>query len=75
MGLGVLKLKVEGETAWGHGGRLYPFKSRTFYIPELGLSAAFSYSRTEVGGQPIGNPLVRTYISNRPNDISMCFDS
>jgi D-alanyl-D-alanine carboxypeptidase len=75
MGLGVLKLKVEGETAWGHGGRLYPFKSRTFYIPELGLSVAYSYSWTEVGGQPIpGNP-IETYISNRPNDISMCFDS
>jgi D-alanyl-D-alanine carboxypeptidase len=75
MGLGVWKLKVEGETAWGHGGRLYPFKSRTFYIPELGLSVAYSYSWTEVGGQPIpGNPL-QTYISNRPNDISMCFDS
>ena len=76
MGLGVWKLKVEGETAWGHGGRLYPFKSRTFYIPELGLSVAYSYSWTEVGGQPIsGNPVVQTYISNRPNDISMCFDS
>ena len=75
MGLGVLKLKVEGETAWGHGGTLYPFKSRTFYIPELGLSVAYSYSWTEVGGQPIpGNP-IETYISNRPNDISMCFDS
>jgi D-alanyl-D-alanine carboxypeptidase len=75
MGLGVLKLKVEGETAWGHGGRLYPFMSRTFYIPELGLSVAYSYSWTEVGGQPIpGNP-IETYISNRPNDISMCFDS
>jgi D-alanyl-D-alanine carboxypeptidase len=75
MGLGLWKLKVEGETAWGHGGSFNPFKSRTFYIPELGLSVAYSYSWTEVRGQSIGNPLVRTYISNRPNDISMCFDS
>ena len=76
MGLGVVKLKVEGETTWGHAGRLYPFKSRTFYLPELGLSVAYSYSWTEVGGQPIsGNPLVRAYISNRPKNISMCFDS
>ena len=75
MGLGVLKLKVEGETTWGHGGTLYPFKSRTFYLPELGLSVAYSYSWTEVGGQPIsGNPLVRAYISNRPKNISMYFE-
>ncbi len=60
----------------GHGGRLYPFKSRTFYLPELGLSVAYSYSWTEEGGQKIpGNHLVRAYIDNRPNNISMCFDS
>jgi len=52
MGLGVWKYKIDGETAWGHGGKLYPFISRTFYIPELGLSVAYSYSWTEVGGQP-----------------------
>lgn len=76
MGLGVWKLKVDGKSAWGHGGRLYPFISRTFYMPELGLSVAYSYSWTEIGGQPIpGNHLVRTYIDNRPNNISMCFNS
>ena len=76
MGLGVWKFKVDGKSAWGHGGRLYPFISRTFYMPELGLSVAYSYSWTELGAQPIpGNHLVRAYISNRPNNISMCFDT
>ncbi len=76
MGLGVWKFKVDGETAWGHGGLYNPFISRTFYLPELGLSVAYSYSWTEVGGQAIpGNHLVRAYISNRPKNISMCFDS
>ena len=76
MGLGVWKFKIDGETAWGHGGTLYPFKSRTFYIPELGISVAYSYSWPEVGRQPIsGIPLVRAYVEHRPTDISMCFDS
>jgi D-alanyl-D-alanine carboxypeptidase len=74
MGLGVWKFEGEEMTAWGHGGRSYPFISQTFYIPELGLSVAYSYSWTKVSGQPIPDHLVRTYIENRPNNISMCFD-
>ena len=76
MGLGVWKFKVDGETAWGHGGLSYSFISRTFYLPELELSVAYSSSRSDVGGQHIpGNHLVKAYISNRPKNISMCFDS
>ena len=76
MGLGVWKFKVDGKSAWGHGGRFNPFLSATFYMPELDLSVAYSYSWTEEGGQKIpGNHLVRAYTSNRPKNISMCFDS
>ena len=76
MGLGVWKFKVDGKSAWGHGGRFNPFLSATFYLPELDLSVAYSYSWTEEGGQKIpGNHLVRAYTSNRPKNISMCFDS
>lgn len=76
MGLGVWKFERDGKYAWGHGGSFYPFFSRTFYIPELGLSVAYSFSLTKKGGQLVPvNHLVRTYIENQPQDISMCFDS
>ena len=76
MGLGVWKFEGEEMTAWGHGGRFRPFLSATFYIPELELSVAYSYSWSDVGGQLLpGKHLVRTYVENRPQDISMCFDS
>ena len=76
MGLGVWKFEIDSELAWGHGGRFYPFRSRAFYVPELGISIAYSFSWTDSGRQSLpGSHLVRAYIGNRPDDISMCFDS
>jgi len=76
MGLGVWKLEKDAKIAWGHGGRFKPFLSATFYIPELNLSVAHSFNWSDGASQLFPfNQLVRTYIENRPNDISMCFDS
>ncbi|MDH3760555.1 MAG: beta-lactamase family protein [Gammaproteobacteria bacterium] len=76
MGLGVAKLGVEGQIAWGHGGWLGPFVSRTFYLPKFELSVAYSSSGAHVSRQSIpGRHLLRAYISNQPDDISRCFDS
>jgi hypothetical protein len=76
MGLGVWKLEKDGKIAWGHGGRFKPFLSAAFYMPELDLSVASSFSWSDGGGQLIPvNHLGRTYIENQPQDISMCFDS
>jgi hypothetical protein len=74
--LGVWKFRVGTQSAWGHGGWLGHFVSRTFYIPELGLSVSYSSSGAGVSTQPIpGSRLVGAYINNRPDNISMCFDS
>ncbi len=76
MGLGVWKFEKDGNIAWGHGGRFKPFLSVAFYSPELDLSVASSFSWSDGSGQFIPvNYLVRTYIENQPQDISMCFDS
>ncbi len=76
MGLGVWKFERDGKIRWWHGGGFNPFLSATFYMPEFDLSVAYSFNWPEEGGQLIpGNHLVRTYIENRPNNISMCFDS
>ena len=76
MGLGVWKYEKDGKIAWFHGGRFHPFLSATFYMPELDLSVAYSFSWLDGDVQmiPFDN-LVRTYIENQPRDISMCFDS
>jgi len=76
MGLGVLELRIGWELAWGHGGWLGHFVSRTFYLPKYELSVAYSSSGADVSLQLVpGSQLVRTYIDNKPDDISMCFDS
>ncbi len=76
MGLGVWKFERGGKIAWGHGGKFNTFLSATFYVPELNLSVAHSFNWSDGGGQLIPvNHIVRTYIENRPNNISMCFDS
>ncbi len=76
MGLGVWKFEKDGKIAWGHGGRFKPFLSATFYIPEFNLSIAHSFNWSDGAGHLLPfNYLVRAYIENRPNDISMCFDS
>ena len=75
VGLGVWKVEIDSGLAWGNGGELYPFRSGTFYMPELGISIAYSFGWTDSGrlSRP-GRHLVRAYIGNRPDDISMCFD-
>lgn len=76
MGLGVWKFERDGKTSWGHAGRFKPFLSATFYMPELDLSVAYSFIWSDGSGQFIpGDHLIRAYIDNRPDDISMCFDS
>ena len=76
MGLGVWKFERDGKIGWWHGGGFNPFLSATFYMPEFDLSVAYSFNWPKEGGQLIpGNNLVQTYIENRPNNISMCFDS
>lgn len=76
MGLGVVKLGIEGQSAWGHGGWLGHFVSRTFYVPEFKLSVAYSSSGANVANQSVpGRHLVRAYINNQPDNISMCFSS
>jgi D-alanyl-D-alanine carboxypeptidase len=76
MGLGVWKFEKDGKIAWGHGGRFKPFLSATFYIPEFNLSIAHSFNWSDGASQLLPfNYLVRAYIENRPNDVSMCFDS
>ena len=76
MGLGVWKLKEGGHTAWGHGGWYDPFVSKTFYIPKFKLSVAYASSGADVSEQYYpGMELVVAYINNRPDNVSMCFDS
>ena len=74
MGMGVWELSVEEEVAWGHGGWLDPFLSRMFYLPSLKLSVAYASTGAQGQGNP-GTHLVRAYIANRPDSISLCFDS
>jgi D-alanyl-D-alanine carboxypeptidase len=74
MGMGVWDLSVGDVVAWGHGGRLDPFLSRMFYVPELKLSVAYASSGGR--GQHVpGMHLVRAYIANQPDNTSLCFDS
>lgn len=76
MGLGVWKLSEGGQTAWGHGGWYDPFVSKTFYIPKFELSVAYASSGADGSDQGYpGMELVLAYIGNRPDNISMCFDS
>ncbi len=77
MGMGVWKLSVEGEVAWGHGGWLGDdVLARMFYVPKLRLGVAYSSSGADAFKQHVpGSHLVRAYIDNRPDDISLCFDS
>ena len=76
MGLGVWKLSIAGKRAWGHGGRFEPFVSAAFYLPELDLSVAYSFSWTNGEGQSVpGMHLVRAYLDQLPEDISICLDS
>jgi D-alanyl-D-alanine carboxypeptidase len=75
-GLGVWKLQVGQELAWGHGGWLPPFLSRTLYLPKFKLSVAYASSSEDGSMQAFpANHLVSTYVDNRPDNISMCFDS
>ncbi len=75
VGLGVWSLRVGQELAWGHGGWLPPFLSRTVYLPEYELSVAYASSGEFVTKQAVpGNLLLRAYIDNRPDSIAMCLD-
>lgn len=76
MGLGVIKLRVGEQSAWGHSGRLIHFDSETLYLPKLKLSVAYSSSEAD-RSQPdfLYLRLVRAFINNQPDNISMCFDS
>ena len=59
-----------------HGGSLEHFVSRTFCLPKYELSVAYASSGADVSMAPVpSSQLVRTYIDNKPDDISMCFDS
>ena len=49
VGLGVWKVEIDSGLAWGNGGELYPFRSGTFYMPELGISIAYSFGWTDSG--------------------------
>ena len=74
MGLGVWKLEADTLLAWGHGGQFHPFLSAMFYVPELGVSFAYSFNSSESRSQSLpGHRLVQTYAANRPDDISTCF--
>ncbi len=76
MGLGVWKLSEGLQTAWGHGGWYSSFLSKTFYIPKFELSVAYASSGADGSEQYYpGMELVVAYINNRPDDVSMCFDS
>jgi D-alanyl-D-alanine carboxypeptidase len=76
MGFGVFKLIEEGQFAWGHTGSIGPFYSKTFYLPEFGLSVAYSSSGLPDSEIYVpGSRLVSAFIENRPDNISMCFDS
>ena len=76
MGMGVWKLLVEREPAWGHGGWLGHFRAMTFYLPKFELSVAYASSGARNLKQRVSvSHLVRAYIDNRPDDISVCFDS
>ncbi|MCP4769463.1 MAG: beta-lactamase family protein [Gammaproteobacteria bacterium] len=78
MGLGVWvwDLGIGSESAWGHGGWLEHFVSRTFYLPKHELSVAYASSGAEVSLASVpGSQLVLAYIDNKPDDISVCFDS
>ena len=76
VGLGVWKQRVGEYTVWGHDGLLFPFVSSTYYVPELGLSVAYSAIAPD-WSQPdfLYQSLVRAYLGNQPRDISACFDS
>lgn len=76
VGLGVFKMSEGGKTAWGHGGWLPPFVSKMFYIPNFKLSVAYASSGADVLDRHYpGMELVVAYINNRPDNVSMCFDS
>ncbi|MCP3670270.1 MAG: beta-lactamase family protein [Gammaproteobacteria bacterium] len=76
MGLGVWKSEIASESAWGHGGWIGYFLSQTFYIPKYNLSVAYvSTGIDESLVRVPGSLLVSAYIDNKPDDISMCFDS
>ena len=60
----------------GHGGWLPPLLSRTLYLPKFELSVAYASSVENVSMQAVpGSYLVSAYIDNRPDSVSMCFDS
>ncbi len=76
MGLGVWDFGRANESTWGHGGWLEHFVSRTFYLPKYELSVAYASSGADVSLASVpSRQLVSTYIDNKPDDISMCFDS
>ena len=46
-----------------------------FYLLELKLSVAYSYSWTDLGRQSRpGSHLLNTYLENLPQDLSACFE-
>ncbi len=75
MGMGVWKLLVEQEAAWGHGGLSRPFLSRMFYLPKFDFSVAYSSSGDNVSKQSIpGKYLVRAYLDSRSENTPPCLD-
>ncbi len=76
MGLGVWQYEVVSEPAWGHGGWIENFLSQTFYIPKYDLSVAHASTGIDESLVRVpGSLLVSAYIDNKPDDISICFDS
>ena len=52
------------------------FFSRALYLPKFELSVAYASSVENVSMQAVpGSYLVSAYIDNRPDSVSMCFDS
>ena len=74
MGMGVWDLSAGDIVAWGHGGRLDPFLSRLFYLPDFNLSVAYASSGGQGQGVP-GEHLLRAYNANKPGNIPLCFES
>lgn len=73
MGMGVWNFSNGEMVAWGHGGKLDPFLARMLYLPDHKLSIA--YASSGGGGQGIpGKHLLRAYLANKPDKISMCFE-
>ena len=72
-GLGLFKQRIGAFIAWGHEGWAPPFVSSSFYVPELNLSVAYSTIEPDFS-QPdfLYQSLVRTYIDNQPNSVSLC---